>query len=141
MEGHVPFLPVSETQHRKLRFVCYTEKQLNDIRVAHREVKNWSDRAALIAIRCLRWSFDTITGYKHDSAVALAKKDHEKAVQKYAMTERKFMIRNIFLESIAGVPGMVGGMLRHLHSLRKMKRDNGWYVNSSRHCLSRHCKS
>lgn len=36
------------------------------------------------------------------------------------------MIRFIFLESIAGVPGMVGGMLRHLGSLRRMKRDNGW---------------
>ena len=32
----------------------------------------------------------------------------------------------IFLESIAGVPGMVAGMLRHLGSLRRMKRDNGW---------------
>lgn len=35
-------------------------------------------------------------------------------------------MRVIFLESIAGVPGMVGGMLRHLHSLRRLKRDNGW---------------
>jgi hypothetical protein len=36
------------------------------------------------------------------------------------------MVRFIFLESIAGVPGMVAGMLRHLHSLRRLKRDNGW---------------
>lgn len=35
-------------------------------------------------------------------------------------------MRFIFLESIAGVPGMVAGMLRHLHSLRRLKRDNGW---------------
>lgn len=26
----------------------------------------------------------------------------------------------------AGVPGMVGGMLRHMRSLRTMKRDHGW---------------
>ena len=26
----------------------------------------------------------------------------------------------------AGVPGMVGGMLRHMKSLRSMRRDNGW---------------
>ena len=26
----------------------------------------------------------------------------------------------------AGVPGMVAGMLRHLHSLRRMERDHGW---------------
>lgn len=36
------------------------------------------------------------------------------------------LIRFIFLESIAGVPGMVAGMLRHLGSLRRLKRDNGW---------------
>ena len=103
---------------------------MRDIMIAHREVKNWSDRAALIAIRILRWSFDLVTGYRHDHAVALAKKDPARAVKKYAMTERRYMVRNIFLESVAGVPGMVGGMLRHLHSMRKMKRDNGWYVNS-----------
>ena len=32
----------------------------------------------------------------------------------------------IFLETVAGVPGMVGGMVRHLHSLRRMERDHGW---------------
>lgn len=32
----------------------------------------------------------------------------------------------IFLETVAGVPGMVGGMLRHMRSLRSMKRDHGW---------------
>ena len=42
------------------------------------------------------------------------------------MTSEKWLIRFIFLESIAGVPGMVGAMLRHLHSLRKLRRDNGW---------------
>lgn len=42
------------------------------------------------------------------------------------MSERQYMIRNIFLESVAGVPGMAAGMLRHLHSMRRMKRDNGW---------------
>lgn len=42
------------------------------------------------------------------------------------LTEAQWLIRFIFLESIAGVPGMVAGMLRHLHSLRRLKRDNGW---------------
>jgi hypothetical protein len=41
-------------------------------------------------------------------------------------TNRVQLVRFIFLESIAGVPGMVAGMLRHLHSLRRLKRDNGW---------------
>ena len=34
--------------------------------------------------------------------------------------------RILFLESIAGVPGMVGATLRHLRSLRLMRRDSGW---------------
>ncbi|GAB1213963.1 hypothetical protein ATERTT37_003119 [Aspergillus terreus] len=42
------------------------------------------------------------------------------------MTEKKWITRFIFLESVAGVPGMVAGMLRHLKSIRRMKRDYGW---------------
>ena len=34
--------------------------------------------------------------------------------------------RVMFLETVAGVPGMVGAMHRHLSSLRKMERDYGW---------------
>ena len=36
------------------------------------------------------------------------------------------MNRAIFLETVAGVPGMIGGMQRHLRSLRTLERDNGW---------------
>ena len=32
----------------------------------------------------------------------------------------------IMVSRYAGVPGMVGGMLRHMRSLRSMRRDNGW---------------
>lgn len=42
------------------------------------------------------------------------------------MTYDKWLIRFIFLESVAGVFGMVGGMIRHLHSLRRLRRDKGW---------------
>lgn len=74
----------------------------------------------------LRFGLDTATWYKHDKAVALNAKDPVAARQRYGMSEKKWMIRNVFLESVAGVPGMVAGMLRHLHSMRRMKRDNGW---------------
>jgi len=36
------------------------------------------------------------------------------------------MNRCIFLETIAGVPGMVGGMCRHLRSIRLFERDKGF---------------
>ena len=42
------------------------------------------------------------------------------------MTERHWMNRIIFLETVAGVPGMIGGMARHLRSLRTLERDHGW---------------
>lgn len=45
------------------------------------------------------------------------------------MNERKWLTRFLFLESVAGVPGLVGGACRHLRSLRLMRRDHGW-INS-----------
>lgn len=34
--------------------------------------------------------------------------------------------RAVILETVAAVPGMVGGALQHLRSLRRMEQDNGW---------------
>eukprot|EP00966_Prymnesium_polylepis_P094621 2190185-Prymnesium_polylepis.2 len=34
--------------------------------------------------------------------------------------------RLIILESVAGVPGMLGGMFRHFRSLRQLERDHGF---------------
>lgn len=99
---------------------------MNAIEIAHRETRDWSDKVALTAVRILRGSLDILTGYKHDHAVSVGAKHPEQAQAKYGMTAHKYMIRNVFLESVAGVPGMVAAMLRHLHSLRRLKRDNGW---------------
>jgi len=58
---------------------------------------------------------DFVTGYRSSAASA-----------NNTMTEQRWITRFIFLESVAGVPGMVAGMLRHLKSIRRMKRDHGW---------------
>ncbi|TKA77316.1 Alternative oxidase, mitochondrial [Cryomyces minteri] len=115
-----------EVKQGEKGFSHYTEQQMKDVAIAHRDAKSWSDWSALSAVRILRWGLDLATGYKHDKAVSLGKKDPKDAKRAFAMSERKYLIRNIFLESVAGVPGMVAGMLRHLHSMRRMKRDNGW---------------
>lgn len=39
---------------------------------------------------------------------------------------RRYGHRAVVLETVAAVPGMVGGALQHLKSLRRMKSDNGW---------------
>ncbi|KAI4185323.1 MAG: hypothetical protein LQ348_004383 [Seirophora lacunosa] len=74
---------------------------------------------------------DTATGYSHDKGSIKPKGDpNQKALAQnkgwFAMNERKWLVRMLFLESVAGVPGMVAASVRHLHSLRRLKRDNGW---------------
>ena len=39
---------------------------------------------------------------------------------------RRYGHRAVVLETIAAVPGMVGGALQHLRSLRRMESDHGW---------------
>ena len=39
---------------------------------------------------------------------------------------RRYGHRAVVLETVAAVPGMVGGALQHLYSLRRMKGDRGW---------------
>jgi ubiquinol oxidase len=39
---------------------------------------------------------------------------------------RRYGNRAIVLETVAAVPGMVGGVLQHLRALRRMESDNGW---------------
>ncbi|KAK9466415.1 alternative oxidase-domain-containing protein [Lipomyces arxii] len=97
----------------------YTHEQMVAIEVAHLEAKTWSDKAALAAIHFLRSSFDWFTGYRHPPV-------GKERDPNFQMTGERWLTRIIFLESIAGVPGMVGGMVRHLHSLRALRRDKAW---------------
>jgi hypothetical protein len=93
-----------------------TEEQLKAVEVAHRECRTFGDKTAYNMVRFAKWCTNIATGYSRDPN------------KPYQMNARKWLVRFIFLETIAGVPGMMGGMIRHFHSLRKMKRDNGWYV-------------
>ncbi|TGO90765.1 hypothetical protein BPOR_0052g00280 [Botrytis porri] len=107
----------------------YTAEQMRSkVYFAHRKPRDFSDRVALGMVRFLRWCTDFATGYKHNVEAPKKASDSNAvtATKPYQMSERKWLIRYVFLESVAGVPGMVAGMLRHLRSLRGLKRDNGW---------------
>ena len=39
---------------------------------------------------------------------------------------KRYGHRAVVLETVAAVPGMVGGLWQHLHALRKMRDDEGW---------------
>lgn len=43
-----------------------------------------------------------------------------------AFFAQRYGHRAVVLETVAAVPGMVGGMLQHLRSLRRMQDDRGW---------------
>mmetsp|Transcript_13996 Transcript_13996/g.29902 ORF Transcript_13996/g.29902 Transcript_13996/m.29902 type:complete len:366 (-) Transcript_13996:255-1352(-) len=88
----------------------YEAQELEQISPAHRNAQGIRDYLALALVRSMRTGFDVVTGYKTDRP----------------MTLPHWLRRVIFLETVAGVPGMVGGMLRHLRSLRSMDRDHGW---------------
>lgn len=75
----------------------YSKKGIEDITITHRTPENWKEGLAKKLIYFIRTSFDKISGYNEDK-----------------MSESKWLTRVIFLEAVAGVPGMVGGMTRHL---------------------------
>lgn len=87
----------------------YTKEDAEKVEFTHESPRTISDCIAFRMVWLLRKSFDLLTYYDVNK-----------------MNERKYLDRFLMLESIAGVPGMVGAMNRHLRSLRNLKRDNGW---------------
>jgi hypothetical protein len=74
-----------------------------------------------------RAAFDFVSGYKPyhvpDSILAESPLPIERLRKEgKILSDRQWLLRIIVLESVAGVPGMVGGTLRHLRSLRLLVR-------------------
>ena len=63
--------------------------------------QDWRDRFAYSFVRFLRFFAD-------------------------AFFARRYGHRAVVLETVAAVPGMVGGALQHLRALRRMESDDGW---------------
>ncbi|CAM9494778.1 unnamed protein product [Ectocarpus fasciculatus] len=87
----------------------WSADEVNSIKPTHKEPEEAVDHIALRGVRTLRWTFDVLAGFKTG-----------------VIDEHKYLNRVIFLETVAGIPGMVAGTLRHLTSLRRMRRDHGW---------------
>lgn len=69
--------------------------------VAHRAPLDMADRIALRLVKTMRWFAD-------------------------AFFAKRYGHRAVVLETVAAVPGMVGGMLQHLRALRRIRDDQGW---------------
>ncbi|CAN6662803.1 hypothetical protein TRVA0_034S01090 [Trichomonascus vanleenenianus] len=97
----------------------FAKDDMKAITVTHRPAETMGDRFAFNFLKFIRSTFDLVTGYKHPPP-------GKEADPAYRMTPEKWLERFVFLESIAGVPGMAGGMIRHLQSLRLLRRDRAW---------------
>jgi demethoxyubiquinone hydroxylase (CLK1/Coq7/Cat5 family) len=84
-------------------------KSAENVEITHKKPETRKDQLAFFIMKCLRVSYDSLSGYKPGK-----------------MNESLYLRRCIFLETIAGVPGFIGGMMRHLHSLRSLRKDGGW---------------
>eukprot|EP01128_Nolandella_sp_AFSM9_P010140 TRINITY_DN6965_c0_g1_i1.p1 TRINITY_DN6965_c0_g1~~TRINITY_DN6965_c0_g1_i1.p1 ORF type:complete len:344 (-),score=86.34 TRINITY_DN6965_c0_g1_i1:418-1386(-) len=93
----------------------WSPEELKEVEKTHRQPSGAVEKLAYASIQLIRKVFDMITGYgKRDST------------GKSMMTADQWILRITFLETVAGVPGMMGAMVRHLKSLRVMGRDHGW---------------
>ncbi len=72
-----------------------------EIEIIHRAPQDASDRIALLTVRFMRFFADVFFSGRYGH-------------------------RAVVLETVAAVPGMVGGNIQHLNSLRRMKDDDGW---------------
>ncbi|EGN92138.1 AOX, alternative oxidase mitochondrial precursor [Serpula lacrymans var. lacrymans S7.3] len=105
----------------------YSEEELKSVEVLHREAKTISDKFACNLVKITRWGFDLASGYKHKPIPPNSNLTLEELKKGgYILDERGWLRRILFLETVAGVPGMVAAVLRHLGSLRLMRRDSGW---------------
>jgi len=86
----------------------WSPEEASNVQTKHVTPATFVDKYAYVSVWLLRTGFDLFSGYI------------------FGMNEKRWLRRLIFLETIAGVPGMMGAMVRHLQSLRTMKRDKGW---------------
>jgi len=105
----------------------YTPEELRAVEILHRESKTFSDKLACNLVKAVRWGFDFVSGYRHKPIPPDSKLTVDQLRKEgYILDEHQWLNRILFLETIAGVPGMVAATLRHLTSLRLMRRDSGW---------------
>lgn len=87
----------------------YSKVEVESVQQTHLEPRTGWDKAAYSGVRLIRLFFDVGSGYAFGP-----------------VTEKKLLRRIVFLETVAGVPGMVAASLRHLKSLRRIQADQGW---------------
>lgn len=102
-----------EVKEYTLPHPIWSHDEVESVTVTHRRPVGFTDHLAYYSVAAMRLFFDIFSGYKLQLKLG-------------TLDERAVLIRCIFLETVAGVPGFAAGMIRHLNSLRNMERDHGW---------------
>jgi len=85
---------------------AYSPEELK-IELSHKVPDTVIGKMSFHTVKAVRYVFDSATGWNGD------------------IKPHNVLNRVIYLETIAAVPGMVAGILRHFKSLRAMERDGG----------------
>lgn len=100
---------VMHSQSHRSTHPVFDLDQIESLHQVRRTPAGFRDSLASGICWVFRQGFDTVSNYKPQG-----------------MDANRWLTRVIILESVAGIPGMVGGVLRHMRSLRTLERDNGW---------------
>ncbi|KAK4149909.1 mitochondrial alternative oxidase [Chaetomidium leptoderma] len=121
----------------------WDDKVVQEVVPSHRKPRTRSDRIAWRVIRICRWGMDILTGMPPEPKAGSKKRS---VTASKPMNEAQWLVRFVFLETVAGIPGAVAGGLRHLHSIRRFKLDQGWIktlleesYNERMHLLTFYC--
>ena len=99
---------VIDPHHHTMAHPTYDSKDIEEISATHRIPELFRDKLAFYAVKTMRSTFDLLSGYNEKQ-----------------MPSSDWINRCVFLETVAGVPGMVGGMTLHLKSLVTLTEDSG----------------
>jgi len=87
----------------------WTKEECDSVEITHVKPQGMTCKTAYGIVWLLRRAFDLGTGY------SLGIKG-----------EQAMLRRIIILETVAGLPGMIGAFIRHMRSLRRGTKDYGW---------------
>ena len=96
----------------------WTREELDNIQITHKPPERRADKLAYFIVRTMRTVWDVSTGYSISQLPGIRRV--------FKFSANMLLLRVVFLETVAGVPGMMFGMVRHLNSLRRLERDRGW---------------
>jgi len=98
-------------QEFSLRHPLWTDWEVNEALETqrHKYAKEWSDKLAYSMIKMLKLNFNLFSGFYFGKR-----------------NPGKWLTHILLLETIAGVPGTVGSLIRHLTSIGVLRKDHGW---------------